>query len=100
LNRERVAESSDLTEILAYTSSPDEVSARVADEIGQGIDPGRIVLGLQAYPPCAVSRKDLALNVQRGLDLGIKQFSYYNYGIMPRANLDWIRHCSGLLRST
>ncbi len=98
LNRERVAESADLVEALAYTPSPDEVEACVVGETEQGIDASRLVLGLQAYRPCAASQEDLARNVQRGLALGVRRFSYYNYGIMPRANFEWIRYCNRQLK--
>ena len=67
-------------------------------ETEQGIDASRLVLGLQAYRPCAASQEDLARNVQRGLALGVRRFSYYNYGIMPRANFEWIKYCNRQLK--
>ncbi|MBI4531328.1 MAG: hypothetical protein HY709_07370 [Candidatus Latescibacteria bacterium] len=93
----RIAAVADLLEILAYTASPDTVETHVKRALEYAGEPGRLVVGLQAYYPCALTRDDLAANVSRSLDLGIVQFSYYNYGIMPQPNMEWIRHCTEIL---
>ena len=54
----------------------------------------RLVVGLQAYHPAAASREGLKANVARALELGARQLSYYNYGNMPRPNLEWIKYCT------
>jgi len=93
----KLRSSTDLFESLAYTDCPDDIEARVtaaAEPIG---GPDRLVLGLQAYPPCARDMDTLKANVDRGAALGVSQFSYYNYGIMPRPSLQWVSHC---IRST
>ena len=87
----QMAAVADLLEILAYTNSPDRVETQVKDMLKVLEEPGRLVVGLQAYHPCANSSQELAANVKRALELGIRQFSYYNYGIMPRPNLQWIK---------
>ena len=90
----QIAREADLVEILAYTDSPDAVEERVRETMADLDDPGRLVLGLQAYYPCARSADGLWANVERGLELGVKQFSYYNYGIAPRPCLDWVKYCT------
>ena len=90
----QIAREADLVEILAYTDSPDAVEKRVQETMADLDEPGRLVLGLQAYHPCARSADGLWANVERGLELGVKQFSYYNYGIAPRPCLDWVKHCT------
>jgi len=90
---ERMVEVADLVEVLAYTASPEAIEARVAEVMADLDDGGRLVLGLQAYHPCAASAEGLWANVERGLGLGVRQFSYYNYGIGPRPSLEWIRYC-------
>ena len=55
----------------------------------------RLVVGLQAYYPCAVDSDGLLAQVEAARRQGVEQFSYYNYGIMPRPNLGWLRRCTG-----
>ncbi|MSR81582.1 MAG: hypothetical protein EXS58_01445 [Candidatus Latescibacteria bacterium] len=89
----RIAEVADLLEILAYTPLPDQVGAQISDALQHLDSAERLVVGLQAYYPCANTSEELEANVHRALALGIRQFSYYNYGIMPRPNFQWIRRC-------
>ena len=94
IRRPRVMEVVDLVEILAYTASPDAVEARIREVEKDLGDVSRLVVGLQAYHPAAPDGETLKANVERALALGAEQFSYYNYGIMPRPNLQWIRTCT------
>jgi hypothetical protein len=95
VNPLEIARAADLVEILAYTASPEEVGARIDTTLaGLGeADPGKLVVGLQAYHPCATSAAGLEACVRSALDRGIQQLSFYNYGIMPRPNLQWIQQC-------
>jgi hypothetical protein len=91
--RERIAAAADLIEVLAYTDTPAVVAQRV-QEVASGPDEARrLVVGLQAYHPCACSEAALAEQVHSATGAGVTRFSYYNYGIMPRANLEWVESC-------
>ena len=91
---EKIAGVCDLLGSLAYTSSPEIVEERVKGDLERsGIEPRQLVVGLQAYPPAAADAETLAAVFARARECGAEQFSFYNYGIMPRPNLDWIRRC-------
>ena len=91
---EKIAGQCDLLGALVYTPSPEVLEERVKGALEQSrIEPGRLVVGLQAYPPCAGDAETLAAVFARARECGGEQFSFYNYGIMPRPNLDWIRRC-------
>ena len=90
---ERMAGEADLVELLAYSRDPEAIAERVKGVLKDIDDPEQLVLGLQAYYPCANSADDLRANVECGLELGVRQFSYYNYGIAPKPCLEWIGNC-------
>ena len=89
-----IGQHADLFETLAYTNSPDSAQRQV-NEILQDIPAEKLVVGLQAYPPAADSAEALQAVVQGVKECGVRQLSFYNYGIMPRPNLAWIRQCIG-----
>ena len=91
LRPEALSQAADLVEILAYTDSSDAVAERASATAAQLRHPGQLVLGLQAYAPCALRAETLVEHVRRVRSCGIRELSFYNYGIMPRSNLDWIR---------
>ena len=91
---ERIAAECDLLGALVYTDSPAVVEERVTAALEQArIEPQRLMVGLQAYHPCAGDAETLAAVYAAARECGGEQFSFYNYGIMPRPNLDWIRRC-------
>ena len=90
----RMAATADLVEILAYVDTPEKITRRLEDLRGTVPDPSRLVVGLQAYYPCAVDAGGLVAQVEAARREGVEQFSYYNYGIMPRPNLGWLRQCT------
>ena len=90
----RMAATADLVEILAYVDAPEKITQRLA-AMGETVpDLRRLVVGLQAYYPCAVDADGLLAQVEAARRQGVEQFSYYNYGIMPRPNLEWLRRCT------
>lgn len=95
INRPRLAEVADYAETLAYTPDVDRIEATVSEIVPDLLNPRQLVVGLQAYPPASPDATTLGAGVERALDLGIRRFSFYNYGIMPPANLAWIRQCIG-----
>ena len=53
--------------------------------------PELLLLGLQTYTPCAESTEDPGPSVSTARGCRVEQPAFYNYGIMPRPNLDWLR---------
>lgn len=91
---EKIASRCDLLGALVYTDSPALVEERVTGALEQArIEPRRLMVGLQAYHPGASDAETLAAVYAAARRCGGEQFSFYNYGIMPRPNLDWIRRC-------
>ncbi len=87
---DRLAPALECLETLAYTPVPAEVKAQVEQLRAAADGAGTIRLGLQVYPPAARSAAELAANVHQALELGVSRFSFYNYGIAPRACLQWL----------
>lgn len=95
INRSRLAEIADYAETLAYTPDTERIQATISGIVADLKNPQQLVVGLQAYPPASPDAPTLGAGVERALELGIRRFSFYNYGIMPPANLAWIRQCIG-----
>ena len=69
------------------------MEAQVEAVLDKGISPQNLVVDLQAHAPYVRRERELAALVERGQEMGIKQFSLYNMGIMPKANLEWLKCC-------
>ena len=95
IHRSRLAEIADYAETLAYTPDADRIRTTISEITPDLQNPRQLVVGLQAYPPASPNARTLGAAVERTLSLGIRRFSFYNYGIMPPANLGWIRQCIG-----
>lgn len=93
IDRSRLANIADYAETLAYTPDADRIQGTISEIVPDLKNPQQLVVGLQAYPPASPDARTLSAGVERALGLGIRRFSFYNYGIMPKANLAWIRQC-------
>ena len=51
----------------------------------------RVWVGTCAYPPASPTAETLAANVKAVAGLGVRAVSFYNYGIMPKRNLQWVK---------
>lgn len=80
--------------ILAYTADPDDAETRIQAALASGV-PGieRLVTGLCAYPPASPDAETLRQVLARARHLGVEEFSFYNYGIMPEACFEWVSSC-------
>lgn len=80
--------------ILAYTDDPSKVQDRVQAELQRGVPSAdRMVAGVCAYPPTSPDADTLAAVCGAAHEAGVRELSFYNYGIMPDACFDWVRHC-------
>jgi hypothetical protein len=101
-NTRALAQESESIDVLAYTSVAEQVrrTARsVLEEMGPEASPDRLLVGLQAYPPHATSAEVLVANVRAALELGVRRFSFYNYGIMPLPCLGWVAQAVRVIRA-
>ena len=92
LNTERVRDIADWFEILCYTPSQESVETSVqnATTLMNG-EVDRVWVGVCAYPPASPTAETLAENVEAVARLGVRAVSFYNYGIMPKRNLQWVK---------
>lgn len=78
-------------EILAYTHNPKEVRSKTQKALKEIGDGERLVVGLQAYQPAVTEKETLMALVEAAKESGAKNISFYHYGIMPPAHLDWVK---------
>jgi hypothetical protein len=93
----RIASIADFVEVLSYTSS----ASKVYDDISQirqvlgSVE--SLTVGLAAYHPFVTDPNSLKEMVGQGLRAGVRRFSFYNYGLMPRENLSWVKEAVELV---
>lgn len=93
INAKAIGAIADRVETLCYTASPDGVESGIKAAVERfGCETDRVTVGLQAYPPASPDSRTLEKNVRRALDMGVNGFSFYNYGIMPKKCLDWVKN--------
>lgn len=90
-----IAETVDAVEYLCYTPDPDRIRSVIETAAAETGSPDRVGVGLQAYPPASPSPQTLKTSVDTVRAAGVDRISFYNYGIMPKQNLDWIRQALG-----
>ena len=93
-----VADTSDALELLCYTSQADVVEQMISKATTQYCDADDLICGYSVYSPHTPSAKVLETNVRKALSMGVRGFSFYNYGIMPERNLDWVKSATALIR--
>ena len=87
----RVASTADCVELMSYTTDADRTGDVVSAVVPHLRSLSQLVVGLQAFPPASPDAGTLLANVARAAELGVNRFSFYNYGIMPAGNLQWVR---------
>jgi hypothetical protein len=90
LNGKAVAEFADALELLCYTAQPEIVEQQVAQATTRYCAADDLIVGLSAFVPHTPSKGVLEANVRRAFRMGVRGFSFYNYGIMPERNLEWV----------
>ena len=98
-DRRRLAALADFVETLSYTDDPLRTEKTISELLPDLPSANRLLVGLQAYPPASPDAAALKANIASAMGLGIRRFSFYNYGIMPPANLDWVREAVDAARS-
>ncbi len=94
-DRKRIASIVDYVETLSYTADPERTRQTVSRLLPDLRAPDQLLVGLQAYPPASPDAETLQANIEEAAGLGIRRFSFYNYGIMPLPNLNWVQKAIG-----
>jgi hypothetical protein len=84
--------------ILAYTPSPDQVGRQITDLRKGGVSPDRLIVGFQAYPSGSPDAGTLERTVRAAREHNVAGYCFYNYGIMPRKNLGWVKAAVNAIR--
>ncbi len=98
-NRKEIAGIADYSEILSYTPDADRTARTVQDLVPDLPSPAHLIVGLQAYLPASPDAETLAKNLKRASSLGVRRFSFYNFGIMPAPNLQWVKQAIKIARN-
>jgi hypothetical protein len=91
LSLKKAMEVSPKVTILAYAASADRVETMVRDALDEVKSPEKLHVGFHCYPPNAPDKTALVANVRRTAELGVRDINFYNYGIMPRRHLEWVK---------
>jgi hypothetical protein len=88
---ESVSRECDGMVVCAYDSTPDQVYRDIGDA-ARRITPGRyLAAGFRVFSPETRDAGDLARKVREAVRAGARGLNFYNYGLIPRSRLAWIR---------
>ena len=59
----------------------------------------KLVVGYSVYGSSTPNAETLYNNVRVAVDIGVRHFAFYNYGIMPPKNLDWVKKANEIIGS-
>ena len=78
--------------VLGFCYSPriEDVEATI-QRLSRAKKPPAVEAGFHAFPPVCPDAPTLVREMTRAAELGVRSVNVYNYGIMPEANLDWVR---------
>jgi hypothetical protein len=89
---DRLRDRVDLLEVLAYVADPAKVAGTIDAAKAAGADVERMLVGLTPYGD-GMDADLLTSLVRQILASGVSQVSYYNYGMLPEPNLEWVKSC-------
>lgn len=76
--------------LLSYFQQPEDVAADVRFGREMAGDVARLVTGLPLFAPLTPSGANLRAKVDAARALGVTKFSFYNYGFVSEARLNWL----------
>jgi hypothetical protein len=91
LNLKEISNVADRVEILCYSASEQAVSDSISKVKGTISTAENLTTGFSCYYPASPDQATLQRNVKKAFGLGATGFSFYNYGIMPKPNLTWVK---------
>ncbi|MFT5365539.1 MAG: hypothetical protein ACI8V2_000479 [Candidatus Latescibacterota bacterium] len=90
-NPEAIIQIAETVEILSYTQDTQRTHQAISQRLPLLQSPDQLVVGLQAYPPASPNAETLCQNMDTAQKLGISNFAFYNYGVMPMPSSDWVK---------
>ena len=88
----------DRVHILCYGSSPEQAATTIRDMIPTMGDPSKLTCGLNGHHP--IDSAELMLSMLEAVyEGGARRFAYYNYGMISRRNLTWIKEAIARVRA-
>ena len=93
-----VQQSTDVFYLLAYTADTDAVNGDLTFCLSQVQDPLRLNLTLNLGLPITPTRADAEAKIEYAWRQGVRDFGFFNYGLLGNARLKWIQQISEDLR--
>lgn len=87
-------------ELPIYQTSADNAEADLRHVLGKVSDPARIGVILRPGHPDMTSEAQVRDTVRRVGEAGVRDLSFYNYGLLPAAHLEWVRSAVGQFRES
>ncbi|MBR53911.1 hypothetical protein CMK19_09130 [Candidatus Poribacteria bacterium] len=91
LNTDSIADICDKVEILTYTADPKQVKKTIESTVQRIGSADQILTGYSVYGSATPDVDTLKQTVGTAVEAGVRNVSFYNYGIMPPTHLDWVR---------
>lgn len=91
LNLKEISNIADRIEILCYSASEQAVANSVDKVKSMTSTAENLTAGFSCYYPASPNRDTLQRNVKKAFEMGVSGFSFYNYGIMPKPSLNWVK---------
>lgn len=93
-----LARVTDGLELPIYQPSPDAAADDLAYVQGMVDDPARLSVILRPGHPDMTSEGQLADTLHRLIAAGIGDLSFYNFGLLPAASIEWVSRATGDVR--
>jgi hypothetical protein len=81
----------DAVEYLCYTSDATRIQKTLRDAILDTESAAKVGAAIQAYPSASPTADTLITSVSAARNCGVNLLSFYNFGLMPKTNMGWIK---------
>ena len=77
--------------IIARRARAEEIDADVRESQRDFAGGSKLLLGMRCFTPEYADGAALIDKVRAARRMGVEDFRFYNYGLIPQSHLDWIR---------
>ena len=77
--------------IIARRARAEEIDADVRESQRDFARGSKLLLGMRCFTPEYADGAALIDKVRAARRMGVEDFRFYNYGLIPQSHLDWIR---------